>query len=296
LLAGTLEQLRSLRIPDGFEWELVVVNNNCTDETEDVLRKYAASLPLKSTFEPNQGISHARNRAVDAARGKLILWIDDDVLVDPGWMEAYVGAASQWESAAVFGGPIEVAFEVGPPEWLREGWDVFRGAYAARDFGADPVALGRRTIPFGANFAVRADVQQRYRFDVSLGRLKNEMLGGEDTGLLRRILRDGHEGRWVPEARVRHVIPPIRVSEEYLRRFFYGQGQISARRMKPGAGIRRITRKSSVIRLRALLAVARYQITRRLSHPTKWSRHLVRESMLRGIAGEMREIDRALTP
>ena len=295
LLAGTLEQMRKLRIPDGFEWELLVVNNNCTDETEDVLRKYSAMLPLRTFLEPNQGLAHARNRAVEAARGGMIVWTDDDVLVDPGWLEAYVGAASRWAGAGVFGGPIEVAFEAGIPQWLRESWGTFGSAYGARDFGPDQFALDAKTVPFGANFAVRTDVQRRYGFDASLGRRKTELLGGEDTVLLRRMLAEGLEGRWVPAARVRHVIPPSRVSEKYLQRFFYCQGQLSARQMEPGRGIRRVSRLPSVIQLRALLAAWTYRIARRLVHPSRWSRHLVRESTLRGFAGEMRETDRALS-
>ena len=290
LLAGTLEQLRNLRIPDGFEWELVVVNNNCTDETEDVLRSYSAMLPLRTFLEPNQGLAHARNRAVEAAQGGMIVWTDDDVLVDPGWLEAYVEAASRWAGAAVFGGPIEILFEEEPPSWLLEGWTLFGGAYAERDFGTDPIPLDPQHIPLGANFAVRTEVQKRHRFDTTLGRSKEVMLGGEDTMLVRGILAEGFEGRWIPDARVRHVIPPSRVSEDYLRRFFHGQGLFGATRAKPGTGIRRLTRTWPVIRLRAALATLRYRATRRVTHSSTWSRHLAQESALRGLADGIKEI------
>src|SRR4051812_4932182 len=96
LLDRTLTSMRHLVIPEGVEWEILVVNNNCTDDTDDVLSRHFAGLPLRRVFEPRQGLSNARNAAIDVAAGELICWTDDDVLVDPGWLSAYVEAASRW--------------------------------------------------------------------------------------------------------------------------------------------------------------------------------------------------------
>src|SRR5581483_541916 len=89
----TLAQFQNLRIPEGVTWELLVVNNNCTDQTDLVLENYRSRLPLRRLFEPKQGHCHARNCAVAAATGELLLWTDDDVLVNPEWLAAYVAAA-----------------------------------------------------------------------------------------------------------------------------------------------------------------------------------------------------------
>src|ERR1700676_1787445 len=93
LLDQTLTQMRELRIPVGVEWELLVVNNNCTDDTDAVLGRHAAHLPLQRLFQPRQGKSYAANLAVERSRGALIVWTDDDVLVDPNWLAEYVKAA-----------------------------------------------------------------------------------------------------------------------------------------------------------------------------------------------------------
>src|SRR4051812_37235025 len=90
LLDRTLSRMCQLRVPEGVEWELLVVNNNCTDETDAVLARYQGRLPLRRLSEPSQGHSHARNRAVRAARGELLIWTDDDVLVEPDWIAGYV--------------------------------------------------------------------------------------------------------------------------------------------------------------------------------------------------------------
>jgi glycosyltransferase involved in cell wall biosynthesis len=95
LLAQTLERLRQLRPPAGAEWRLLVVNNNSRDHTADVLRSFADRLPLRSVFEPEPGLSNARNRAIVETTGDYLVWTDDDVLVAHDWLEAYVAAASR---------------------------------------------------------------------------------------------------------------------------------------------------------------------------------------------------------
>lgn len=63
LLDWTLARMRELRIPDGVEWELLIVNNNCTDQTDAVIARHAGVLPIRRIFEVNPGLSNARNRA-----------------------------------------------------------------------------------------------------------------------------------------------------------------------------------------------------------------------------------------
>src|SRR5688572_32298959 len=85
LLEKTLVHMQQLAVPAGVSWEIVVVNNRCTDNTDEILAKYIGALPLRRVFEDKQGQSHARNAAAVAARGDLIIWTDDDVLVDAQW-------------------------------------------------------------------------------------------------------------------------------------------------------------------------------------------------------------------
>ena len=60
-LNQTLKTLTNVRIPQGTSWEVLVVNNNCTDDTDEVVRRYAAVLPVRLLFEPQQGHANARN-------------------------------------------------------------------------------------------------------------------------------------------------------------------------------------------------------------------------------------------
>jgi glycosyltransferase involved in cell wall biosynthesis len=86
LLRETLKQMTHLERDDSFDWELLVVDNNSTDQTPDVLAEFAGQLPLRVLREPKPRKSNAANLVVKEARGEYILWTDDDVLVEPDWL------------------------------------------------------------------------------------------------------------------------------------------------------------------------------------------------------------------
>jgi glycosyltransferase involved in cell wall biosynthesis len=224
LLQQTLERMTQLADPPGGPWELLVINNNSTDETEAVVSRFASRLPLRSVLESTPGLSHARNRAVAEARGEYLLFTDDDVLVDPGWLIAYDAAFRADPVASQFGGPVDPWFEGTPPKWLADAFPQVAAAYAAIDHGAAPIALDDDHLVFGANIAARTSDLRRYRFDPRLGRTGNNMLSGEETTLFSAMRRDGLTGRWVPTARVRHFIPRERQTLGYLRRWHVGVG------------------------------------------------------------------------
>ena len=228
LLQQTLAKMVSLHIPRGVTWDLLVVNNNSTDHTESVLTSYLDKLPLSSVFEPSPGQSYARNRAVHAAQGDLIIWTDDDVLVDSDWLAAYVDAADQWPTAAFFGGPIEPWFEGEAPPWLEQIYSRVENAFAARNLGEDPRLLTEGKFPFGANMAIRTKVQRRYLFDPKLGLRPGSRIVGDETAVFEEMTRDGLDGRWVPKAKVRHFIPKGRQTIKYLRSYYHGYGQLCA--------------------------------------------------------------------
>src|SRR5438067_12204351 len=119
-LRRALQSLTRMKLEPNLAWELVVVNNNCTDNTEQVIAAFADKLPLRRVFQPVQGLSHARNCAVDAARGRYIVWTDDDVVVEESWLTAYRQAFAHWPDGAVFGGAIIPTFESPAVPWVVE--------------------------------------------------------------------------------------------------------------------------------------------------------------------------------
>lgn len=227
LLRGTLESLAQMRVTAGLEWELILVDNGSSDDTRAISDEFASRLPLRYVLEPEPGHSHARNRAVREFGGEYVLWTDDDVRVEEQWLSAYAEAFQRWPEAAVFGGPIRPRFEGTPPSWLPGMLEEVGSAYAIRDLSPEDGRLDfPGTIPFGANFAVRGDVQRDHPYDVRLGLSPSRPnLRGEETDVIRSILASGHDGRWVPEAVVQHWVPKSRQTWTYLWRYYFGAGQ-----------------------------------------------------------------------
>jgi glycosyltransferase involved in cell wall biosynthesis len=226
-LRRTLAALTAMRIPDDLDWEVVVVNNNCTDHTDTVTGAFTNRLPIRREFEPQRGLSRARNRAVNAARGDYIIWTDDDVVLDPGWLTAYMGAFRRWPEAAVFAGKIVERFEKPVSKWLA-GNDSFHG-FGARDFGDEalPLSIPEHRLPFGPNFAVRAAEQKRFRYNPELGHAPGQRRRCEETDVAERILEAGATGYWVPQAQVEHCTSREQQTIRYFADFFatYGEAE-----------------------------------------------------------------------
>lgn len=288
LLKKTLEQVSRLAIPIGVEWELLVVNNNSSDATHDVLTTFASRLPLRVVLESKPGLSNARNRAVREATGSYILWTDDDVLVDKDWLAAYCEAFQRYPDSAIFAGNIKPWFEGKPPEWLERVWPEVATAYASRDIGEKAFPLTRDVLPFGANFAVRSSEQRKYLYDPDLGVRPDSIIGGEETTVIKNMLADGVTGWWVPAARVRHHIPAARQTISYLRRYFKGYGEYCAVENADPNEARLFGMPRWIMR-EAVTAEARYQFRKHYAPPEVWIKDLIVSSLAWGQLGAFRE-------
>src|SRR5690349_5184620 len=123
-LRRMLNSLTLVEFPGGTQCEVVVVDNGSTDDTASIIESFAGALPIRHDVEPAPGVSFARNRAVGMARGKFIVWTDDDVVVDRQWLSAYVAAFGRWPEADLFGGKILPVFEGPVPAWLKPSLSV----------------------------------------------------------------------------------------------------------------------------------------------------------------------------
>ena len=230
LLDRTLGEMIGLRVPEGVEWELLVVDNNSTDDTENVVVGFEGRLPVRHVFEPRAGKSHAANTVLREARGDLIVWTDDDVLVDAGWLEAYAQAARDWPDAALFIGNIEPWFAETPPAWVCRHLKELHPVYALAMNGPEvrPMQPGENLI--GANMAFRASSLKGFTFNTSLGPRPGSMIRGEDDELGERIRNHDLVGVWVGSAKVRHHIPAERLTAGYVRRWHVGIGETYLRK------------------------------------------------------------------
>ena len=282
LLKQTLESIAAADHSSLDNWELIVVDNNSTDNTRKVAHEFSNELPIVYVMEKEQGHSASRNRAIEVAAGELIVWTDNDVIVDVNWLRAYQTAAQRYPDSAFFGGVIQPVFESPRPTWLEETWQKCKAVYAARDLGEKEFEFQPNQFPYGANFAVRATVQKKFKFDTSVGRVSGGLVGEDEIDLLRRITADGHVGTWVPTAKLKHFIPDDRVTAEYVRDYFVGQGIANVLNQKATYASAKAARRA------ALHNRVCFLLKRRFKSPEEWVSHLICSSIARGECLQMK--------
>jgi glucosyl-dolichyl phosphate glucuronosyltransferase len=288
LLDKTLAQLRHLDLTGCGLWEILVVNNNCDDDTDGVIQRHSGTLPVRRLWEPRPGKSFAANLAVQKARGDLILWIDDDVVADAGWLRAYVEAAHAHPHVSVFGGPITPSFEIEPPAWISRHLSSISDCYAAQAPFDEPLApITPLRLPYGANMGMRRHCFEHGGFDTNLGPVGLLNYQDEEIVLLQTLLDQGQQGLWVRDARVQHLIPQARLTERYVWRFHSCNGRTRVRRgeLPPGVEIFGLPRWI-VVRYLANLVVCK------LWSPVKnerWLKAFLKAAIHEGMIGELRE-------
>jgi glucosyl-dolichyl phosphate glucuronosyltransferase len=188
LLARTLDSLAltqtatlvplTSEAPRPLTWEVVVVDNNSSDDTADVVRAMAAGFPcpLRLMTERKQGKSPALNTGILASAGRIIVFTDDDVWIPPEWLLTGVLPLLARSDIDYTGGPVRPLWEVEPPSWIDGDPGLLHGPIALLDYGPEPFIFEeRRRIPMGVNMAVRRSLIDR--------------VGGFHLGLERRGAR-----------------------------------------------------------------------------------------------------------
>lgn len=291
LLDLTLKTLACMSVPAGLDWEVLVIDNNSDDKTEAVVRTYHGRLPVRYLLERRQGLSFARNRAIDESKADYIVWTDDDVRVGSGWIAAYADAFRSWPGTGFFGGPILPWFEGNPPQWLTQGFDKVRGAYAVKDLASEPVVLKEPDdLPFGANMAFKSEALESRRFDVRLGRKGRNLIGGEESQLILELVEEGQRGRWVPDARVEHFIPQSRQTLSYLRRYYRAHGRVARLRPESDSVTHLFGRPRWAWRA-SLEREAVYWFSRLTGSPDRWIQRLKEAAYAQGVLLGYREAE-----
>lgn len=232
-LRQTLAGIAAQHFPrDHFE--VLVIDNNSTDETRAVVAEFAHVHPApRHVPEPRQGLDHARNRAITEARGEILLFGDDDILVKPDWI-AQMTAPLLVDPArriGAVGGEVIPVFPDGLPAWVRE----WHGPLA---FRADLGPLDPRHSPMGANLAFPAWVfQQVGAFHTALDRAAGNYFSGGDSEMIRRVRAAGLEVWFSPGAAVQHQMPASRTTFRYASRhaFDSARSRVIDRAGLPGA-------------------------------------------------------------
>jgi glucosyl-dolichyl phosphate glucuronosyltransferase len=231
LLRETLATLR--RVRSRRRWDILVVDNNSTDHTRQVVEQRTEDMPapLHYIFEPRQGKSYALNNGISLSQGEIIVFTDDDVRVGPGWLDAACEALDADPSIEYTGGPVRPLWGAPPPQWIdRDRGDLW-GTLAILDYGHEPFIFeDRKRVPLGVNMAVRRTMIERIGgFHPDLGRRGRSLLGQEQAEFFSRGRLAGAQGLYIPAMEVHHYVPESRLTKQYFRRWWFWKGVARAK-------------------------------------------------------------------
>lgn len=240
LLRDALDALAAQKLPTAIPWEIVVVDNNSQDTTAQVVNTFATSTatPVRYVFEPQQGLSHARNRAIRETRGSILAFTDDDVLPAPDWLAEIAAAMERWGVHGI-GGRILPRWDVPPPSWLARNRTLL-DHLAIMDFETSQlIRLPMETGPlvWGANMAFRRALFDTVGgFDPRRGVSGTSLARGEETDLVQRALEHGMTVAYDAGPTVFHRIGIDRMRKAYFRKLAFDDGQARARMKSARAG------------------------------------------------------------
>ena len=223
-----LDRLQNQTNTKTIVWEIIVVDNNSTDDTAKVVREYQANwqLPyaLKYCLETEQGAAFARKRGVQEACGTLIGFLDDDNIPELDWVAAADQFSQEHPNAGAYGSQIHGEYEVEPPPNFKR----IEPFLAITERGANPLLYNRKLklLPPSAGLVVRKEawLQSIPSHCILRGRVPGSMVTGEDLEVLAYIQQAGWEIWYNPKMELVHKIPSNRLTRDYLISFMGGIG------------------------------------------------------------------------
>ena len=235
-LREALAALSDMTPPHECDVEIVVVDNNSTDNTPRVIADAArcSRFPIVALHETRQGKGFALNRGLEVLRGDVVALTDDDVWPDGEWLRRIVERFRERDVTFVFGKVLPRWGALPPPELLTTRAQCIWGPLALVDYYPEPTEYlpgntGQR-LPIGANMAVtRAALVAIGGWRADLGKVDNTLTSGEDHEVFCRLRRlDLYRGLYDPDILVRHYVPARRLTRQYFREWFFWSGKTHA--------------------------------------------------------------------
>ncbi|MBB6128044.1 glycosyltransferase [Mucilaginibacter lappiensis] len=222
-LAQTLSSLQKQSL-DLLLWELIIVDNNSSNG-------FDAHLDLcffpnsRIVREQRQGLTYARLKGFDEAKGEIIIMVDDDNILQNDYLQKTINLFKDHPRMGSAGGKSLPEFECATPAWLKE----FYGNLALRDLGNDAIITKwensyPNSAPIGAGMAIRKVALQSYidamRSDKNMitDRTDTSLTSGGDNEINIQISKSGWEIGYFPELVLWHIIPQERMQVHYLAR------------------------------------------------------------------------------
>jgi glycosyltransferase involved in cell wall biosynthesis len=265
-LKKVIQSILDAEVPENHRLQLIIVNNNSTDNTESIVKEFAGNdfVRINYLFESKQGKSHALNTGLKNIMGEIIGFTDDDVFVDRLWLKEMAAALTRYPEYSCFGGKTMAIYPAHLPGWLdTEGsMEFLRSAFVDRNDGdveADYEANPFSKTPSGCNmFFRRCAIEFNGPFRTDLGPAGNESGFSEDTDYCTRLIERGKRFMYIPSAIVYHPVHENRIRKDYLLGWQYACGKSEVRR---GRGYKDTVK---------VFGVPRYLIRKLSGHFTGW--------------------------
>lgn len=220
------------------EFEIVVVDNNSTDNTKEVVESYSDF--ARYVFEKRTSFTRARNTGEENATGDILLYLDDDVIVNLGSLKKIVEVFTLHPDCGVIAGKILPKFIGTPPQWTLDcqksfdGWSLYnpeqmhnlREDFQEVTWAAGPMMAVRRSVyKMVGGFPPDTIGVETNKGPKSFNKL---YIGPGDCGLCSMIRDAGFKVYYSSDISVYHIIPPIRFTIGFWRSRLIGEGYYTA--------------------------------------------------------------------
>lgn len=215
-LVITLQQIIDQEVSRPDLVELIVVNNNSSDNTAEILESiWCNKFAYKHYYESRQGISHARNTGFENALGEYVLYTDDDADIPSYWLETYLNKVTATKADCIFG-KIAIVWDKPQPWWYDN--DRYQGLFAALDYGKTEFQVKTKNHPFlSKNACIRKScLVEIGGFDPNLGRKGTILTGGEETLVFIRLVENKKYIFYSPDISVGHRLKPREYTENNI--------------------------------------------------------------------------------
>lgn len=203
VLPKCLESLADQTAGSEF-FEVLIVDNNSNDETKKIADDFCKKHNnFRYIFEEKQGLSHARNRAIDEAKGTYLAYIDDDAIADKEWIEKIESVIQNNKDIVAFGGPIYPWYNKEKPKWFKDEFVTY--SYWEQHF-----QLTEKNCPFGlsgSNMIFKKEILNKYNgFSAEYGMTGDKIAFGEESLLFNKMLKNSENIQYFPDIKVLHLV------------------------------------------------------------------------------------------
>ena len=227
-LKNFLNSLVNQEFDKSFDYEVIIVDNNSTDDTKSVVTGFMNQFngKLKYLLERRQAQAYALNKGIKEACGEIIAINDDDVILCKDWLKNINKYFKLYPDIAAIGGKILPKFECKVPPWLTLNQPyLLKGALNYYDYGNKAFEIDKDKQFLGANVAIRSDVFKKHGLlSEKITKHGNRILIFPDTEFYHRIKNRGEKIMYAPDVFVEHVFDESRINKRYFKRWYYYTG------------------------------------------------------------------------